>query len=332
MSQPAAGGTVQYAVRHVTHFTYSAPISESVMEARMRPRTGGAQHTLRFDLTTTPRARVFSYHDPLGNVVNHFDVPIRHVRLSIVAEAIVESGAVPEPPDALSGDAWDTLDAAAARGERLEFLASSRFARETPLLADLARELQVDRRSDPLTLLRQLTSALSGSIAYVPQSTHVDSSIDDALRARAGVCQDFAHTMTALVRRCGIPCRYVSGYLAPSEGVPDRSSSSAATHAWVDAWLPSLGWIGLDPTNAMLAGPRHLVVAVGCDYGDVPPTRGIYKGEARSHLAVSVTVTPSALARRVEASPMVSWPPPESVDASAEEAAQQQQQQQQQQQ
>jgi transglutaminase-like putative cysteine protease len=126
---------------------------------------------------------------------------------------------------------------------------------------------------------------------YRPQSTSVDSPIDDALRSRQGVCQDFAHVMIGLVRRLGVPCRYVSGYLFRDAASTDRSPDGA-THAWVEALLPELGWIGFDPTNDLLAGERHVRVAVGRDYSDVPPTRGVYKGvtAVKSELAVAVRV------------------------------------------
>ena len=109
-------------------------------------------------------------------------------------------------------------------------------------------------------------------------------------KARAGVCQDLAHIMIALARRIGIPCRYVSGYLSPSSDSHDRSAEGA-THAWAEAYLPTLGWVGFDPTNDVLAAERHMRVAVGRDYADVPPTRGVFRGEAGSELAVLVTVS-----------------------------------------
>ena len=109
-------------------------------------------------------------------------------------------------------------------------------------------------------------------------------------KARAGVCQDLAHIMIALARRIGIPCRYVSGYLSPSSESHDRSTRRR--HARLGRGVPAeLGWIGFDPTNDVLAAERHIRVAVGRDYADVPPTRGVFRGEAGSELAVLVTVS-----------------------------------------
>ena len=145
---------------------------------------------------------------------------------------------------------------------------------------------------DPLGLLLDLNSAVYRAIEYVPKSTRVDSPADDALRNRQGVCQDYAHIVIALVRQLGIPCRYVSGYLFHREGVKTRSAEGA-THAWVEAYLPDIGWTGFDPTNNTLAGETHVRTAVGRDYADVPPTRGVFKGDAASELTVAVRVTPS---------------------------------------
>jgi transglutaminase-like putative cysteine protease len=156
-------------------------------------------------------------------------------------------------------------------------------------------------------MLRQLTSALFNTFEYTPRSTRVDSPIDDALKSRQGVCQDFAHIMIALVRGLGVPCRYVSGYLFHRATDHDRSSDGA-THAWVEALLPDLGWVGFDPTNDLIAGDRHVRVAIGRDYVDVPPTRGVYQGVSavKSELAVAVTVGPVNQSAG-EALPFVPW-------------------------
>ena len=110
-------GDIQYVIRHTSRFTYSAPISESMMEVRMQPRGDERQRCLRFELTTQPRARVFAYQDPLGNVVHHFDIPSRHSRLWITADAIVDMAPMPFIPDNLPDTTWDDLDALAASGE-----------------------------------------------------------------------------------------------------------------------------------------------------------------------------------------------------------------------
>ncbi len=281
-----------YNIRHITRFRYSAPISESIMEVRTQPRTEGTQHCLDFRVVTSPRAHILDYRGEHGNKVHHFDVPNRHTQLTINAQSLVELIPPPSPPQALSASAWEELDVLTADDQYWDMLQPSHFATPTDLLYELAQELDVRRRDDPLTVLRETMIRLHNSLNYAPKNTRVDSPIDDALRIRRGVCQDFAHIMITLVRTLGIPCRYVSGYLFQQSGYRDRSSESA-THAWVEALLPGLGWIGFDPTNDTLAEGRHIRVALGRDYADVPPTRGVFRGGADSELSVTVKVSQS---------------------------------------
>jgi transglutaminase-like putative cysteine protease len=280
-----------YSIRHCTRFRYSKPVSESLMEARMHPRTEGTQRCLTFQLSVSPKARVTSYRDYLGNTIHHFDVPGHHTELVIVAESLVDSLQQPEPRR-LGAEAWEELDALVAAGDYWEMLAPSHFAQPSELLRELSSALGVERRGNPLGLLLELNAGIYNWFDYTPKSTRVDSPIDDALLTRQGVCQDFAHIMLALTRELRIPCRYVSGYLYHGATNQDRSSEGA-THAWVEALMPRFGWIGFDPTNNLLTSERHIRTAIGRDYADVPPTRGVFKGQAESELAVSVRVAPS---------------------------------------
>jgi len=281
-----------YSILHKTRFRYSASVSENVTEVRMQPRSEGTQRCLQFKLVTSPAARSSSYQDCYGNAVHHFDIPAAHRQLTITAESIVVFTEPPELPPRLAPESWADLDALTDREDFWDFLAPSHFARPAPLLDGLAREFDLRRRDDPLSLLREITARMADTFAYAPQTTRVDSPIDEALAARRGVCQDYAHVMIALVRPLGIPCRYVSGYLFHRVQDRDRSSQDA-THAWVEAMLPGLGWVGFDPTNNLVVRDRHIRAAVGRDYADVPPTRGVYKGKAESTLDVGVKVMPT---------------------------------------
>jgi len=279
-----------YSIRHVTTFHYSEPISESVMEARMQPRSEGVQRCLNFSLRSVPKAQVMAYKDYLGNNIHHFDIPGKHQKLSVIAEAVVEVKSSPALPESLSPSAWEALDEQARSEEFFDFLIPSTIAHPTNLLHDLAEELRIERRGDPMSLLRELTRMMYDTFEYAPESTQVDSPIDDALTDRKGVCQDYTHIMIALVRELGIPCRYISGYLFHRGNGSGERSAQDATHAWVEAWLPELGWIGFDPTNNLICDDRHIRVAIGRDYADVPPTRGVFKGTADTKLEVAVKV------------------------------------------
>jgi transglutaminase-like putative cysteine protease len=283
---------VIYSVRHVTRFRYRPAVRESVMEVRMQPRSEGSQRCLSFELGVKPAAAVMHYRDFLGNVVHHFDIAGSHTELNLKAQSLVEVLPVPEP-DVSHAASWQELDALVASDGHYEMLLPSTFARPTQLLEVLAYELEVQRRGTPLRTLFDISQGIHETFSYVPNSTKVDSPIDHALAERKGVCQDFSHIMIALVRKLRIPCRYVSGYLFHASG-DVAMAAEGASHAWVEALLPGLGWIGFDPTNNMLCGERHIRVALGRDYAEVPPTRGVFKGGAESELSVSVTVSLSS--------------------------------------
>ena len=282
-----------YAIRHFTRYRYSRPVWQSSMEVRMHPRSEHTQRCFTFQLSVSPRARIFSYTDHVGNMVHHFDIAERHAQLTIIADALVDVDMPADIPVSLGADAWNELDQLIEREDYWDMLMPSHFARNSPELQLFARELGVEQRSeDPLTLVRMLNDELYDSFSYVKQSTSVDSPIEDALRSRQGVCQDFAHIMIALMRNLRIPCRYVSGYLHHDAFHEDRSGEGA-THAWAEALLPGLGWVGFDPTNKLLARERHIRTAIGRDYADVPPAMGTMKGAAKTELQVRVRVTPS---------------------------------------
>ena len=278
-------------IRHVTQYHYDAPVRESVMEVWMQPQKVARQRLVSFELELDPPAQLFSYADTFGNAVYHFDVPQPHDRLTIVARSAIETQPPPPLPEALDMGEWDRLRSDFVRGENFDFLRPHGFAVETPALHAFieANNLNALRTRDPLTALRELNRIVYESFAYDPGVTEADSPIDHALEARSGVCQDFTHIMITICRLWGIPARYVSGYLFTDREAGDRSDPDA-THAWVEVFLPSTRWIGLDPTNNTMAGERHIAAAVGRDYGDVPPSRGVYKGEADSALAVGVSI------------------------------------------
>jgi transglutaminase-like putative cysteine protease len=264
-----------------------------MMEVRMHPRSEGNQRCFVFQLSVNPRARIFGYTDSYGNLVHHFDLPARHGQLTIISDALVNIDAQPAVPEDMRVEAWQELEELLEKKDYWDMLMPSHFARSSPELEQLAREIGADERKgrSPLAFLQDIASGIHRSFRYVKKSTAVNSPIEDALRSRQGVCQDFAHIMIALVRNARIPCRYVSGYLYHSS--EDEYPTDGATHAWVEALLPGLGWVGFDPTLNRLASAQHIRTAIGRDYADVPPTMGMMKGKADTQLQVRVRVTPS---------------------------------------
>ena len=283
-----------YSVRHITTFRYKPAVRESVMEVRMQARSEANQRCLSFRLDVNPPANITQYFDFTGNTVHHFDIAGSHTQVKVTAQSTVEVQPVPTPCPSDTGDRAD-LDVLTASDDYWEMLLPSQFAHSGEALEQLAKELRCERRAAPLELLRQLNEGIYRLFAYVPNSTKVDSPIEEALRTRQGVCQDFAHIMIALARSLRIPCRYVSGYLfhRELEGEKKDRSLEGASHAWVEALVPRLGWVAFDPTNNLMGADRHIRVAIGRDYADVPPTRGVYKGDTHTELSVAVTVSPA---------------------------------------
>jgi transglutaminase-like putative cysteine protease len=283
-----------YAIRHFTRYRYSHWVWQSMMEVRMHPRSEGNQRCFIFQLSVNPRARIFSYTDSRGNLVHHFDLPSRHRQLTIVSDALVNIDPQQPIPETMDYQVWNQLEQLIEQKDYWDMLMPSHFARPSPELEELANEIGVAERDgrSPLSFVGDLAAGVYRSFSYVKKSTAVNSPIEHALRSRQGVCQDFAHIMIALVRQARIPCRYVSGYLYHSSANADRSADGA-THAWVEALFPDLGWVGFDPTNNLTVGERHIRTAVGRDYADVPPTMGTMKGKGDTELQVRVRVTPS---------------------------------------
>lgn len=278
-----------YAITHLTIYTYTEPISDSVMELRMHPRNDALQRCVRFNLEVRPKAKTFSYRDYLGNVLHSFNIPGAHDHMAVKTEALVEVKTPAPLPDALHEDAWAELESQARDRDLYDLLLASHFTEPTELLAQFAQEIGWGRDADPLSALRRLNSAIYQAFDYQQNVTKVDSPIDVALAARRGVCQDFTHIMLALARQVGIPSRYVSGYLFHRQDQHDRSDADAS-HAWVECWLPSLGWVGFDPTNNLIVTDRHIRVSVGSDYASSSPARGVYYGTTETTLEVRVKV------------------------------------------
>jgi len=322
-----------YSVRHITRFRYSNPVRESVMELRMQPRSEWHQALRNFQIATTPRTQLYAYTDHFGNAVYHFNVLREHAELRLEAQSVIEVNLPPPLPPTADPLEWQRYNPFNLTAEHCDLIGPSAFARASPELAQFAAAHGIEKpEGDTLSALKRLNSAIYGAFDYELGVTQVHSPIEQALAAKRGVCQDFAHIMIAIARSWGMPARYVSGYLYHRRQDRDRSGDDA-THAWMEAFLPSFGWVGFDPTNNILAGERHIRVAVGRDYADVPPTRGTFKGDAESELGVAVTVEPASAPVRHEEFLRVARPMSASMERaqSAERLHQQQQQQQQQQ-
>ncbi len=258
---------MRFRIEHTTAFHYDTYISEAYTEMRLRPLDTGGQRCLSFSLVTEPRDEVLSYADRFGNQIHHFDVLQPHNRLvvSAVSDVVTPAGFVPDRADLTQVDEYDYL--------------------QPTSLAPFTRELAALGQPGQLGIehAMRLMADVHQALIYTKGSTTVSTTAAQALMLGKGVCQDYTHIMLAACRANGLPARYVSGYVY-IEG------RTAATHAWVDVYLAGYGWLSLDPTHNRPQNDHYVRVAVGRDYADVPPTRGVFTGQAKEHMDVLVTM------------------------------------------
>ena len=274
---------MRVSLRHTTLLAYTAPVTETVMEVRLGPLGDAHQQWSRFDLRTAPAAAQQRFADGFGNMVHLVTLARAHLALELTAGGEVETLL----SDPFAPPRWPPPPLSPA--ERADFLLQA-----SPLvpphagLADLAARADAD---EPFGRVQRLMELVYRGFEYRGEVTDVSTTVDEVLASRAGVCQDFAHVLIGLCRATGVPARYVSGYIVQSDGQrPERGAG--ASHAWVEAWTPSHGWRGFDPTNNLLASEHHVKMAVGRDYQDVAPTRGTYRGSAGQELSVEVVARP----------------------------------------
>ncbi len=283
------GASALYEIEHISRYLYTSPVRHGVLSLCLKPRDDAGQRLLSFDIATSPPAPLNSETDVFGNTKQIVNIHREHRALEVVSRSTVERTPPGPPPGPMSADAWESIRSSSGAFTHWEFTHPSLFARPSPALTAFVDESGIEVGDDPLETLLQLSDTLSRSFEYVPGSTSVVSPIEHILESRQGVCQDYVHVMIAIARSWNVPARYVSGYLY-TDSRDGGGPPQTASHAWVECRLPELGWIGIDPTNSCLAAERHVQVAVGRDYHDVAPTRGVFVGEGESRLDVEVRI------------------------------------------
>ncbi len=266
-------------VEHTTKFTYEHPIAEAYTEMRMCPSDGAGQRCIRFNLVTEPDGQVMQYQDRFGNMVHHFDTLQPHDQLIVRATSEVHLS-----------DTFADYQRELSPLDSYDYLSAGNYTEMNDEIRSFASS-QVTKDDDTATVLG-LMHSLHKLMQYERGATDVKTTAPEALNLGRGVCQDFAHIMLSACRAVGIPARYVSGYLfSPNSAASNGQQSNAASHAWIDAFVNGRAWMSVDPTHDSLQTNQYVRVAVGRDYSDVPPTRGVYKGAATETLDVNVVVT-----------------------------------------
>lgn len=282
-----------YRALHTTTYTYSKPVALCYNEVHLRPRNGGRQNVHWTDLRVEPApGRYFSRKDYFGNETTFFAVHEAHSRMAIAAESVVEVRPAPAV-DTGASPAWeqvkevirtrrdrDTLDA-------FQYVFPSKYVKTGADFSGLALPSFPAGRPF-LSAVQDLSSRIHAQFRYAPRTTTVGTPVEETLRERHGVCQDFAHVMISSLRSLGLPARYVSGYLRSGRDTVGAEGS----HAWVSVYCPKTGWFDIDPTNDVVPGEGHITLAYGRDYGDVTPVAGIAVGGGDQEIEVTVGVVP----------------------------------------
>ena len=281
---------MHFAIRYLTEYRYRAPVTDNLNALRVRPATTSSQRCDEFVTRIDPEARVSRHLDYFGTEVLEFGIPTGHDQLTIDVRARVTTSDPADPPLG----PWESLSSASYLDAAGEFALPWQDQPQIAGVDDLQAQIEAET---PLQALGLLCELVPDSFDYRPGATYVGSSVSDLLEVGAGVCQDFVHLSLVLLRRRGIAARYVSGYLwaAPEDGGTD--SVEVETHAWLEALLPGVDgrgepvWVGADPTNRRLADETHVKIGHGRFYADVPPVKGLYRGEADSELLAAVTMS-----------------------------------------
>jgi len=276
----------RFNIHHITKYTYEGPVRDSANQIVLFPIKDDYQEVLKQELTISGDPAVDRYMDYYGNEVGAFTNAESHT--SLVIDSRIEVVTYPRP--ALTDDApreqqWIYLQQLRWQVPYIDFLKQENFAaleeiKENAHFQDLQQQT-------PLQAAQQLKTYVYDHFKYIKGLTSVETTLDEVWKLKAGVCQDFAHILLVLLRHINIPARYVSGYICPNKS---GMRGEGATHAWIEAYIPGNGWVGLDPTNNCVADDLHVRLAVGRSFSDCSPVKGTYKGTAGQSLEVGVSV------------------------------------------
>ncbi|TKB23646.1 transglutaminase family protein [Desulfopila sp. IMCC35006] len=288
---------MKYRIIHNTSYKYSAPASLSQNELLLHPRRTPSQEVLSCQLSIVPKPQYLHCRtDYFGNTVHVFMVQHPHNELAMSATSIVRTSrpVIPEPNDATAP--YEIVAQRLAERRQLIELEASQFVFASPLVTVNATATDYARQSFPpgtpvLVGATDLVRRIFTEFAYDKNASTVDTTVEQVLINRKGVCQDFAHLAISCLRGLGLAARYVSGYMetVPPPGKP-KLVGADASHAWISVFLPDFGWVDLDPTNNLIVNESYITVAWGRDYGDVAPVKGVVMGGGAHMLSVMVDV------------------------------------------
>jgi transglutaminase-like putative cysteine protease len=274
-----------FKIQHITRYEYDRPVKESVNEIMIFPYLVNTQEVLQHDLVITDQPEIQIYYDYWGNKTATFNLLNPHKQLIIESKVIVRTTSLPQlQVNFLSG--WQQLKEEIDGRLQLLELNKPDMIRRQEEISQILNAIYDAKKSVAVTV-ESCSEYIYNEFRYIKGITNIETTIDEILEIRSGVCQDFAHVMLQLLRTIGIPSRYVSGYICPDK---TGMRGEGATHAWVEAWIPQYGWAGIDPTNNIWVTNTHVKLALGRNFNDCTPVKGTFKGPARQILSVYVSI------------------------------------------
>jgi transglutaminase-like putative cysteine protease len=276
----------KYKIKHITHYFYNSPVYESINQIMLYP-IQDLHQTLHFQsirITDSPSIEVFKDH--YFNQLGIFNILKPHSELSIQSNIVVEVVPIEIPNLEISiAQQWEEIELLKKDFTLKDFLEVEEFKAKEEI-SNVVKSL-IDKEKSVFENAFNVSKFIFENFTYKQGVTTIESDIDEIWSLKAGVCQDFAHLLLEMLQIAELPSRYVSGYICPKN---HDLRGEGATHAWVEVFLPTYGWIGIDPTNNCLVSDRHVRLAVGKDFHDCTPVKGIYKGSLEHRLEVTVVV------------------------------------------
>jgi transglutaminase-like putative cysteine protease len=276
----------KFKIRHITRYIYDAPVRDSANQIMLYPLEDPHQRMLSHKITITGNPEVAIYKDNFDNAIGTFTHSSPHEELTIDSRLEVETTHIKLPLDTVAEKLqWDMLERLRTNFTFIDFLRQEHFES----LPDVERVIREEQCKDctPLQLAKDMTTYIYKNFKYQKGITTVETTPDEIWKIKSGVCQDFAHILLVMLRSRHIPARYVSGYICPNK---TGMRGEGATHAWVEAHIPQIGWVGFDPTNNCIVNETHVRLAVGKNFTDCSPVKGTYRGTADHTLEVTVKV------------------------------------------
>ncbi len=276
----------EFEIQHITRYTYGSPVRDSANQIILFPIKDQYQDVLKQELTITGNPLVDTYTDYYGNEVGSFTVSDPHTMLTISSKIWVTTRHRELPVnDIFPAHQWEDLKRLQFTVPYIDFLRQEYFEGLSELKAIVDSQRYAD--DTPYQVALRFSEYVYKNFDYIKGVTTVETKLDEIWKLKAGVCQDFAHILMEMLRLVHIPARYVSGYICTGR---NGMRGEGATHAWAEAYIPDYGWLGIDPTNNCIANETHVRLAVGRNFSDCSPVKGVYKGSSNHRLEVSVSV------------------------------------------